>query len=303
MKAVAQLNAATLKKHPLPPVGEGDKDERGSILIIAGSREVPGAALLCATAAMRAGAGRLQITTVDSVAPQLGMAMPEAMVVGYSQGRDGGFAPSTTKALVERAAKADAVVAGPGMQRGKPAENLAGALLKNGNALALDAALLHALPEHARDARRSSCPTILLPHSGEMASLLGCEEQEVESDPLGSGRACAERYDAVTLVKGVESFVVAPDGSAFHYKGGGPGLGVSGSGDVLAGIVGGLLARRAEPLTALLWAVWCHGEAGRRLGERIGTLGYLAREIADEVPGLLGSASKRRFDKLNGSSA
>jgi len=287
VKGVTELTAAALKKHPLPPVREGDKDERGSILIIAGSRDLPGAALLSATAAMRAGAGRLQIATVDGIAPQLGIAMPEAMAVGYAQGRDGGFAPSTTKALAERAAKADAVVAGPGLQHGKPTDALADALLKNGNALALDAALLHALPEHATEARRSNCPTILLPHAGEMASLLGCEAGDVEADPLGCGLACANRYDAVTLVKGVESFIVTPDGAAFHYRGGGPGLDVSGSGDVLAGIVGGLLARRADPLSALLWAVWCHGEAGRRLGKRIGTLGYLAREIADEVPGLL----------------
>ena len=287
MKGAAELTAGALKRHPLPAVREGDKDERGSILIIAGSRDLAGAPLLSATAAMRAGAGRLQIATVDGITPQLGIAMPEAMVVGYPQGRDGGFAPSTTKTLAQRAAKADAVVAGPGLRRGKPAEALAEALLKNGNSLALDAALLHALPEHAKSARRSTCPTILLPHAGEMASLLGCEAEDVEADPLGCGRACADRYDAVTLVKGVESFIVAPDGAAFHYKGGGPGLGVSGSGDVLAGIVGGLLARRADPLSALLWAVWCHGEAGRRLGRRIGTLGYLAREIADEVPGLL----------------
>lgn len=279
-----------VEEAPAAPIGGADKDERGSILIIAGSRDVAGAALLCATAALRSGAGRLQIATVDSVAPHLAMAMPEAMVVGHAQGRDGGFAPSTTKALAERAAEADAVVAGPGMRGNPHTARLAAALLKNGNALALDAALLHALPERRKDAQRSDCPTILLPHAGEMASLLGCDVAEVEADRLGCGRACAGRYDAVTLVKGVESFIVAPDGTAFHYKGGGPGLAVSGSGDVLAGIVGGLLARRADPLTALLWAVWCHGEAGRRLGKTVGTLGYLAREIPDEVPGLLEGA-------------
>lgn len=284
---VAELDAATLKKHPLPEIGSGDKNERGSILIIAGSRDVPGAALLCALAAMRAGAGRLQIATVDTVAPHLAMAMPEAMVVGMAQGRDGGFAPSTVRLLAERAAKAHAVVAGPGLQRGRVAEQLAGALLKNGNLLALDAALLHALPAREKDAKRAEKQPILLPHAGELASLLECDAEEIENDPLAAGRACAERYDAVTLVKGVESFIVAPDGSAFHYAGGGPGLGISGSGDTLAGIVGGLLARGCDPLTALLWGVWCHGEAGRRLGEKVGTLGYLAREIVNEVPGLL----------------
>jgi hydroxyethylthiazole kinase-like uncharacterized protein yjeF len=274
-------------EHPLPGIGSGDKDERGSILIIAGSRDVAGAGLLTATAAMRAGAGRLQIATVESAAPHLAMAMPEAMVIGIAQSRDGGFADEAIAGLAERAAKADAVVAGPGMQRGCATEQLAGTLLRTGRSLVLDAALLHALPARTADAQSASCLPILLPHAGEMASLLECEEQQVEADPLASGRTCAERYDAVTLVKGVQSQVVAPDGRSWIYCGGGPGLGISGSGDTLAGIVGGLLARHADPLTALLWGVWLHGEAGRRLGEKVGTLGYLAREIAGEVPGLL----------------
>ena len=289
MSQPAPITPALLKKYPLPEVGGGDKDERGSILIIAGSRDVGGAGLLCALSAMRAGAGRLQIATVDSVAPHLAMAMPEAMVLGFAQGRDGGFAGSAVKLLVDCAADADAVLAGPGMQRGKPAEQLAGALLKSGKSLALDAALLHELPARQTDAKRALRPPVLLPHSGELASLLECGKDEVERDPLSAGRACADRYDAITLVKGVHSHVVAPDGTAFLYSGGGPGLGVSGSGDTLAGIVGGLLARGAEPLTALLWAVWCHGEAGARLGRKVGAFGYLAREIPGEVPALLQS--------------
>jgi len=284
---VEELNAELLRRFPLPEVGSGDKDARGSILVIAGSRDVAGAALLTAVAAMRAGAGRLQIATVRSAAPQLAFAMPEAMVIGVEEVEDGGFAASAMAQLAERAGKADAVVAGPGLQSNQVCADLLAALLKNRNKLALDAALLRALPKRAEEARRAAVPPVLLPHSGEMASLLGCEEQEVESDPLGAGRRCADRYDAVTLVKGTKSHLVAPDGRAFHYAGGGPGLGISGSGDVLAGIVGGLLARGADPLTALLWGVWCHGEAGRRLGERIGTLGYLARELPGEVPALL----------------
>jgi NAD(P)H-hydrate repair Nnr-like enzyme with NAD(P)H-hydrate dehydratase domain len=164
---------------------------------------------------------------------------------------------------------------------------LAAALAGTCHKLVLDAALLHVLPERRAEVARKEVPAILLPHSGEMASLLGCQEEEVEGDPIAAGLCCADRYDSLTLVKGTESHIVTPDGQVFRYEGGGPGLGISGSGDTLAGIVGGLLARGAEPLTALLWGVWCHGEAGRRLGERIGTLGYLAREIVDEVPGVL----------------
>jgi hydroxyethylthiazole kinase-like uncharacterized protein yjeF len=284
---VVELDAAMLKRHPLPKIGSGDKDERGSIVIIAGSREVAGAALLTAMGAMRAGAGRLQIATVTSAAPGLSISMPEAMVTGMAEGRDGGFAPSTVKPLAERAARADVVVAGPGMRGNGSTAKLAAALAGTCHKLVLDAALLHVLPERRAEVARKEVPAILLPHSGEMASLLGCQEEEVEGDPIAAGLCCADRYDSLTLVKGTESHIVTPDGQVFRYEGGGPGLGISGSGDTLAGIVGGLLARGAEPLTALLWGVWCHGEAGRRLGERIGTLGYLAREIVDEVPGVL----------------
>ncbi|GAA4000578.1 NAD(P)H-hydrate dehydratase [Sphingomonas humi] len=281
------LDPDTLRKHPLPPIGSGDKDDRGSILIIAGSREVAGAALLTATAAMRAGAGRLQIVTVESAATALSVSMPEAMVTGLAEGRDGGFAPSTVKPLAALAAKAEVVVAGPGLRGNSSTADLAAALARDCSKLVLDAALLHALPARRSDVARKKTPAILLPHAGEMASLLGCSEEEVEADPVGAGRRCADRYDSMTLVKGVQSHVVTPDGQVFRYRGGGPGLGVSGSGDTLAGIVGGLLARGADPLSALLWGVWCHGEAGRRLGDKIGTLGYLAREIPDEVPGVL----------------
>ena len=281
------LTRAELDRHPLPPIEGGDKDSHGQILIIAGSRDVPGAALLAAHGAMRAGAGKLQIAAPDVIAVPLGIEMPEAMVVGHASHRDGGFAKSAIDELGKLAARADAIVAGPGLESNHAAAPLAMILLGLGKPLAVDAALLHVLPACAEAARASEIPPILLPHSGEMASLLGCDEAEVEADPLAAGRSCAKRYGALVLVKGVESHVVAPDGAAWLYGGGGPGLGVSGSGDVLAGIVGGLLARGAEPLTALLWGVWLHGEAGRALSNKIGPLGFLAREIPGEVPRLL----------------
>jgi NAD(P)H-hydrate repair Nnr-like enzyme with NAD(P)H-hydrate dehydratase domain len=126
-----------------------------------------------------------------------------------------------------------------------------------------------------------------LPNAPELASLLDCAEDQVGRDPVGCGLRAARAQQAIVLVKGVTSHVVTPAGETWTYEGGAPGLGVSGSGDVLAGIVGGLLARGAEPLNALLWAVWLHGEAGARLAGKQGPIGFLAREIADQVPSLL----------------
>jgi hydroxyethylthiazole kinase-like uncharacterized protein yjeF len=279
-----KLNRSALKAHPLPPIIDGDKETKGRILVIAGSREVPGAALLTATAAMRAGAGKLRIATVESIAVPVGVAMPEAMVVGLAEDDEGGFGRAALKPLAEQAQEVDAVVAGPGMANGELCERIAEALLASKARVALDAALLHAL--QPLDEERAIAP-ILLPHSGELASLLDCDEERIDRDPVGCGRRAAELYRSVVLVKGVTSHVVTPAGEVWTYDGGAPGLGVSGSGDVLAGIVGGLLARGAEPLSALLWAVWLHGEAGAALAKKIGPIGFLAREIADEIPALL----------------
>ena len=282
-----KLDSAALEQHPLPPVVDGDKETKGRILIVAGSRDIPGAALLAATAAMRAGAGKLRIATVESAAMPLAVAMPEAMVTGLEQDSNGGFAGSAVDKIVESANEVDAIVAGPGVRRSDMCKRLADALLQTDAALALDVALLETLePLHDRALQRSSLP-VLLPNAKELASLLDCETDHVEQDPVGCGIRAAELYRSIVLVKGVTSHVVTPNGDCWTYEGGAPGLGVSGSGDVLAGIVGGLLARGAKPLSALLWAVWLHGEAGARLARKIGPVGFLAREIADEIPGLL----------------
>lgn len=278
------LDRTALDRHPLPPVVDGDKNSKGQVLVLAGSREVPGAALLTATAAMRAGAGKLRIATAQSIALAVGISMPEALVVGLPEEPEGGLSSDAIAKIASEAEQVDAIVAGPGLAQGPACTEIARTLLAGRSRLALDAALLHALDIPATG--RGSA-AILLPHAGELASLLDCDEQEIERDPLGCGLRAAKRYRAIVLVKGVTSHVVTPDGKAWVSQGGAPGLGVSGSGDVLAGIVGGLLARGAEPLSALLWAVWLHAEAGAKLAKSVGQIGFLAREIADKVPALL----------------
>lgn len=281
------LDRQALERHPLPAVVDGDKETKGRILVIAGSRQVPGAALLAARAAMRAGAGKLKIATVESAAMAVATAMPEAMVIGLAEADDGGFGGGAVEQVEELAGDVDAIVAGPGVKRSDLCKRLADVLLESKAALALDVALLETLePLHDRELERPT-PPILLPNAKELATLLDCEPEHVEDDPVACGQRAAQLYRSLVLVKGVTSHVVTPDGGCWGYEGGAPGLGVSGSGDVLAGIVGGLLARGAEPFNALLWAVWLHGEAGAHLAKKVGPIGFLAREIADEIPALL----------------
>jgi hydroxyethylthiazole kinase-like uncharacterized protein yjeF len=207
------------------------------------------------------------------------------MVIGLPEDRAGGFARGAAERIAEMAHEADGVVAGPGMAENAQCGKIAAALIEIGVPLALDAALLRAL-EPPKDTDRSSLP-LLLPHSGELASLLDCDIEAVERQPVLNGVRAAQRYRCNVLVKGVVSHVVTPDQAVWTYRGGAPGLGVSGSGDTLAGIAGGLLARGADSLTALLWSVWLHGEAGSALSRRVGATGFLAREITGEIPALL----------------
>ena len=287
MKSGTPLDRQALDSNPLPPIVDGGKESKGRILIIAGSREVPGAALLAATAAMRAGAGKLRIATVESIAPQVAVAMPEAKVIALAEHRDGGFARSAVRQIADEAADSDAIVAGPGMTQSDTCKRIADKLLESPARLAFDAALLRSLsPLDEKELERETFP-LLLPHAGELASLLDVDEEQVTADPIRSAHRAAQLYRSVVLAKGVTSHVVHPDGRSWTYNGGAPGLGVSGSGDVLAGIVGGLLSRGADPLAALLWGVWLHGEAGASLAHKVASIGFLAREIADEIPALL----------------
>jgi ADP-dependent NAD(P)H-hydrate dehydratase len=284
------LDAALLREFPLPlHPDDGDKDERGLALFIAGSRGLAGAALLAGKSALRAGAGRLRIATAESIALGISIATPEARVISFTEGEEGCIDHGAIEALAKWCEKVDSLTIGPGMQSGEALSTLIATILDSGGQypLVLDAAALGVLPPLAERLRSWPGGAVLLPHSGEMARLLDCDLEQVRADPLAAARQAAETFGAAVVIKGQYSFIVAPDGNSFRFLGGGIGLATSGSGDTLAGIVGGLCARGADPLTAALWGVYLHGEAGRTLAREVGRIGFLAREIPDLVPRIM----------------
>jgi ADP-dependent NAD(P)H-hydrate dehydratase len=290
MNEAVALDWKLLRGFPLPlHPDDSDKEDRGRLLVIGGSRELPGAALLAGVAGLRAGAGKLQIATASSVAVPLGIAVPEARVIPTPETADGCIAESGIGDLLKIAAEAQAVTIGCGLRHGRSLDALIDALLGCGAGvpLVLDAAVLGSLAERAQRLKAWRGGAVLLPHAGEMARLLRCKREEIAAGPLSAARRAAASFGAVAVLKGEYSHIAAPGGAVFRYKGGGVGLATSGSGDALAGIVGGLCARGADPLTAALWGVYLHGEAGRRLGVQVGRLGFLARELADLVPQLM----------------
>ncbi|MCF4124365.1 NAD(P)H-hydrate dehydratase [Methylobacterium sp. SyP6R] len=285
-----EITAATLRGLPLPDSGSGSKEARGSALVIAGSVEVPGAAILAGTAALRAGAGKLQMSIAAGTAPHAALAVPEALVVRLPEG-EGGHVDhhQAAEVLLPRSERAAAILIGAGMASGEPTKALTAALLTGPaeGPFVLDAASIDGLCDQAAAVRARGGRVVLTPHAGEMARCLGCERDAVEADPLGAARKAAERLGAVVVMKGAETWIVDPAGDTWHYSGGGAGLATSGSGDVLAGIIVGLLARGTRPAEAAAWGVFLHGEAGRRLARTCGPIGFLARELPGEVPGLM----------------
>ena len=274
-----------LRALPLPGFDTvADKDARGRVLVAGGCREVPGGVLLAAEAALRAGAGKLQVATVGSMAPGLALRLPEARVIGLPETAEGGLAPAAAPRLEELAERVDAVCLGPGMMDAEEAGALARAMLRAVRAplaFLLDAAAICGLEPDSSG--RHAGRLVLTPHAGELAQMLDMARAAVEADLLAAGRAAARRFQAVVVVKGQDSSVVTPQGEAFGISGGGVGLATSGSGDVLAGAITGLLARGAPPLAAAGWGAWLHAEAGRALGPP----GFLARELPGQFPRIL----------------
>lgn len=284
------LDTAWLKAHPLPDHHDNiDKNGRGRVLVIGGCRKVPGGMLLTAEAAFRAGAGKVTIATIASAAIAIGVACPACAIVALPETATGEIAPESADLLLAEIAGHDAIVFGPAMIDEDIVRQLLAALLPalpDDMFLLLDAAALRAASEHAEFISARSAHTVLTPHAGELAAMLGVDTDSVTRDPLGALVQAAERYGAAVMVKGATSHVLG-EGTCLAYAGGGLGLAVSGSGDVLAGLIAGLGAQGLSPLRAAAWGIWLHGEAGRRLSETMGPIGYLPRELAPLAPGLM----------------
>ncbi|HEV7866127.1 MAG TPA: NAD(P)H-hydrate dehydratase [Chthoniobacteraceae bacterium] len=288
--SVAAVTPELLRGMPLPqPDAGGDKEERGRVLVIAGSPMTPGAALLAGTAALRAGAGKLRIATCRSIATQLGFAVPEAYVIGLPETAAGGIARAAAAELADNVARADAVLIGPGMLERDEVAALTRDILACSPqpAFLLDAEALVGMRDSPEAVRQRDRRVLVTPHAGEMASLLRMDREEVVANPLAAARKAAALLGAVVVLKGGCTSVVTPDGEAWTYNQGNVGLATSGSGDVLAGVAIGLLARGASPVEAALWSVYLHGEAGNQLAHQSGPLGFLARELLAEIPGLM----------------
>lgn len=292
---VIEIHDELLRRWPLPfPADDCDKEERGRVLIVAGSREIPGAVVLAATASLRAGAGKVTVATGANIAQAVAFAVPESRVISLPETNEGDIAPDVS-ALDEIAEKIEVVLLGLGLRNNSAACDLADAVLATFSKarIILDAGAMGVACTPRNMQARFSSEVLLTPHAGEMAGLTGADKDSVATDPQSLALTAARTWGAVVALKGATTYIAAPNGQLWRHEGGNVGLATSGSGDVLAGIIAGLAARGAPLEQASAWGVALHARAGAKLAARLGPLGYLAREIPAEIPALMAALAPR----------
>jgi ADP-dependent NAD(P)H-hydrate dehydratase len=281
---VQVITPGLLRAWPMPTPSEG-KESRGHVVVVAGTTRTPGAAVLAAEAALRAGAGKLTVATTATTAAHVATAVPESLVEPLPEDRDGHLGEAAGDVVAGLADQAEALLIGPGLLDDAATYAMMRALAQRITApVVVDATATGFLRQEPDAFRHLGRRVVLTANPKEMASVAGCDISDVEAEPLPVALQVARRCEVVVLLGGTAKQIAAPDKASWTYAGGGPGLGVSGSGDVQAGIVAGLLARGAEADQAAVWGAFVHARVGERLAADTGVLGHLAREQTVHVP-------------------
>ncbi len=265
------------------PAPDAHKNIRGRVLVIAGSGAFPGAAALTAMGAQRMGAGYVTVAVPESVVGVLQTKLTSAIVMGLPENPTQTVAAGVTDAILEVAQDFDAVVLGPGMTVAHGAVDVARALVSALEMpLVLDADGLNALIDSVDVVTSRTAPTVITPHPGELARLLDVTPAAVQSDRLAYGRTLSGEHLACVL-KGAHT-VVSGRGRQVVTLAGNPGLATAGTGDVLAGMVGALLAQGLEPFEAGALGAYLHARAGDHAAAELTTLSVVAEDVPAYIP-------------------
>jgi NAD(P)H-hydrate epimerase len=282
----ADVGLLTARVHALAPRREtaGTKFTSGHVVVAGGSRGLTGAPCLASEAAMRAGAGYVTALVPASLEPIFEMRLLEVMTRGLPDA-DGALRANGVDAALASAERAGALVAGPGAGRSDGAfEFLREVAARAPVALLLDADGLNAHAGALDRLAQRSAPTVLTPHAGELGRLLERSSAEIERRRLRSAREAAQRANAVVVLKGDDTIIAAPDGTAAVNGLSSPALATAGTGDVLSGVIGALLAKRLDPFAAACAGVRRHAAAGRVAAHEHGADGVVASDVIAALP-------------------
>jgi NAD(P)H-hydrate epimerase len=278
------LEGRTVARCLPPRPRDAHKGQCGHVLVVAGSRGKLGAALLAAEGAARAGAGLTTLAVPATLQPQCEGRVAEVMTVPLADAGEGNGAPGDVGALGPLLTARAAVVCGPGLGLHPATRALVTEIVRRCTVpLVLDADALNAVAGTQTLGTRAG-PIVVTPHPGEMARLLGTDVASVQGDRPGAARRFARDNGVIVVLKGARTIVASPDGRAAISPTGNPGMASGGMGDVLAGVIGGLIAQGLSALEGATLGVFAHGAAGDAVAARRGEIGLLARDLMAELP-------------------
>ncbi len=264
---------------------DAHKGTFGTAVVLAGSLGLTGAAYLSSTAAARTGAGLVRLLVADSIYQILAAKCTEVMATPVPEVAPGAVGHAAYDSILRQLAAAEVGVIGPGLGRDSSTWRLAVDLaLRAKCPLVIDADGLNALADSQRSKGKLGKNRVLTPHPGELARLTGQTAEAINADRTGAARKAAKEWGAIVVLKGAHTVVAHPDGRMSEDPHEVPALASGGTGDVLSGIIGGLIAQGSDPYSAAVTGVYVHAAAGRRIAERIGDSGLLASDLLPEIP-------------------
>lgn len=267
---------------------DANKGTMGSLLSVCGCYGMAGAAILAGRAALRCGIGLLKCALPRGIYPIAAVAVPESVFYPLAQTESGALSAENLPLLLERAEQSSAVLLGCGLSVcGDTREIVRGFLRECTRPMLLDADALNCIDGEAELLRSAKAPVVVTPHPAEMGRLIGKTAQQVNAARTQTAQDFAAAYGAVTLLKGAGTVIAAPDGRVLLNTTGNSGMATGGSGDVLSGIIGALLAQGAGPLDAAAAGAYLHGRAGDLAAERLGKISMLPSDIIDELSTVL----------------
>jgi NAD(P)H-hydrate epimerase len=267
---------------------ESHKGTYGHALVIGGSAGMTGAVMMSASAALRSGAGLVTAAVPESLLPVVETGLLEVMTIPLAETRQATISLEALPAIESLLGRVSVCAIGPGMS-GYPEANaiLRFVLERAGIPVLIDADGLNALQGDRDILRNRQVPVVLTPHPGEMARLLGKSIQEIQANRMTIAREFAQEFGVILVLKGNKTLVATPSGAIYVNITGNPGMATAGSGDVLCGLITGLIAQGIKPQDAAIVGVYLHGQAGDYASEARGQRGLIAGDLLASIPDIL----------------
>lgn len=264
---------------------DSNKGTLGSLLCFCGSYGMAGAAIMAGKAALRCGIGLLKIAVPKSIYPVCATNILESVYYPLEETSNGVISSKNTDFLLEMCEKSSAVVIGCGLSVCDDTKNLVQSVITNcEKPLVIDADALNCICNKPEILKNLKAPAIITPHPGEMARLLHSTPKTVNSNRENTAINFAKKFGVVTVLKGAGTIIASPDGEVYINHTGNSGMATGGSGDVLSGIIGSLLAQGASPINAAAAGVFLHGTIGDLAAEKLGKISMLPTDMIDMIP-------------------